>query len=156
MRVPRPGRASIWRVPPTAATRSVRLVRPAPRSTAPGSNPAPLSSTQNLTHPSASLKRIVAEAPWPACFAAYWRASRQHRYTVVSTASVDAVCGGAQLVDGVVDLDAEALERCPLLGSIEPLARQRDLDAQRHEALLRAPARDPRPTPRRSPSPPPA
>ena len=51
---------------------------------------------------------------------------------------VDAVRDGAQLVDGIVDLDAEALEHRPVLGSDEPLARQGEVDPQRHEALLGA------------------
>jgi hypothetical protein len=45
---------------------------------------------------------------------------------------------GPQLVDGVVDLGAKALERRPFLGSIEPLAREREVNPQGHEALLRA------------------
>nr|WP_270039775.1 hypothetical protein [Solirubrobacter ginsenosidimutans] len=44
----------------------------------------------------------------------------------------------AQLLDGFVDLDAETLEHCPLLGSTEPLTRQREVDPQRHQPLLRA------------------
>jgi hypothetical protein len=35
---------------------------------------------------------------------------------------------GPQLVNGVVDLGAKALERRPFLGSIEPLAREREVN----------------------------
>lgn len=73
--------------PPRAATRSAGLLRPAPRSTARGSNPTPSSSTAKRTPPCTSLSRIVAEAPGPACLAAFWRHSKQRKHTASSTAS---------------------------------------------------------------------
>ena len=51
---------------------------------------------------------------------------------------VDAARHGAQLVDRRVDLGAEALEHRPLLGSVDLLPRERQVDPQRHEPLLGA------------------
>ena len=51
---------------------------------------------------------------------------------------IDAVRDRPQLVDGFVDLDAEALEHPRRLRRIELLGRDREVDAQRHEALLGA------------------
>ena len=53
MRVPPPGRDSMRSSPPTAATRSPRLVRPAPLGTAAGSNPMPSSLMRTSTRPGA-------------------------------------------------------------------------------------------------------
>ena len=63
MRVPRPGRESMLRSPPTAATRSPELVSPAPLVTTAGSKPVPSSSTEKRTRPSTCARRIVAPAP---------------------------------------------------------------------------------------------
>ena len=45
---------------------------------------------------------------------------------------------GAQLLDGVLDVGAEASEHGALFRAIELLAGEREVNSQRHQALLRA------------------
>ena len=79
MRVPCPGDVSTRRVPPSAASRSRMLRSPVPVGTDPGSNPAPSSTTSNVT--SRRLVAIVTSAAVAvdACLNVFWRASRQQK-----------------------------------------------------------------------------
>ena len=81
MRVPRPGQASIRSVPPAAATRSSRLVRPAPRSTAAGVAVV----LDGEGHPPVAPAEADRDGrSRTGCLAVFWRHSRQQKERVVS------------------------------------------------------------------------
>jgi uncharacterized RDD family membrane protein YckC len=80
---PAPGVEPIVSSPPIASSRSRMLVRPAPAASASVSKPTPSSRTSKLN---ASLwPSLTVMVVAPACLAAFWSASRQQKYTALST-----------------------------------------------------------------------
>ena len=82
--VPSPGVEVTVSSPPTAARRSRMLVRPAPRVDPFTSNPQPSSRTSKCS-PSPAVRSIVIRCAPSACLDAFCIASRQQKYTALST-----------------------------------------------------------------------